>query len=391
MVDKSYINFIVQRVINDNFSSQYKRRIVEHSDRVNFCCPYCGDGQSEHKKRGNIYYNKLVYICFNCDKKTNFNRFSKDFNQPLDPDKKLEILNYLDSVITARDVVDDSFTGAHFENLIPLESLVERTSREDSFIKDLKPASKDEWIQNYLLSRGIHSELQKNIYAAKYVLPGGKWEPVICFLNKRGSKILSMQIRNLKDGKKRMFKVYNFEFLYKFIHSVEEITEIDSSDILTFNKLGYFFGILDVDFEEKITVFEGYLDSLFFPNSIGVIGVNTDMNFLENNNLDIRYFFDNDKTGDFKTYQKIRGGFSCFLWRKLFENLTELKKPEDPYAYNHRLSKIKDLNRLSQLVQDPYKKLCLENFFSKDLLDISWIPKTKKTEYYKKVFSKATN
>ena len=115
------------------------------------------------------------------------------------------------------------------------------------------------------------------------------------------------------------------------------------------------------------------------------------MNFLENNNLDIRYFFDNDKTGDFKTYQKIRGGFSCFLWRKLFENLTDLKKPEDPYAYNHRLSKIKDLNRLSQLVQDPYKKLCLENFFSKDLLDISWIPKTKKTEYYKKVFSKATN
>jgi hypothetical protein len=391
MVDKSYINFIVSRVINDNFSSQYKRRIIEHSDRVNFCCPYCGDGQSEHKKRGNIYYNKLVYICFNCDKKTNFNRFCKDFNQALDPDKKLEILNYLDSVITARDVVDDSFSQTHLDNLIPLDLLVERTSREDSFLKDLKPAGKDEWIQNYLLSRGITQEFQKNIWCAKYVLPGGKWEPVICFLNRRGDRVLSMQIRNLKDGRKRMFKVYNFEFLYKFIHSVEDIEELDSSQVLNYNKLGYFFGILDVDFEEKITIFEGYLDSLFFPNSIGVIGVNTDMGFLENNNLDIRYFFDNDKTGDYKTYQKIKGGFSCFLWRKLFEHLSFLKKPEDPYAYQHRLSKIKDLNKLSQLVQEPYKKLELESFFSRDLLDISWIPKAKKSEYRKKyIYNKNT-
>ena len=52
--------------------------------------------------------------------------------------------------------------------------------------------------------------------------------------------------------------------------------------------------ILNVDFSEKITVFEGYLDSLFFPNSLGVVGVNTDMRFLENNDLDLQYFYDND-------------------------------------------------------------------------------------------------
>ena len=48
---------------------------------------------------------------------------------------------------------------------------------------------------------------------------------------------------------------------------------------------------------DKITVFEGYIDSLFFPNSIGLVGVNTDYRFLESNNLDLQYFFDNDEAG----------------------------------------------------------------------------------------------
>jgi hypothetical protein len=188
-----------------------------------------------------------------------------------------------------------------------------------------------------------------------------------------------MQVRNLREGKWRMFKVYNFEFLYKFVHSVEEVTELDSQEILTYNKLGYFFGIMDVDFERTITVFEGYLDSLFYPNSIGVIGVNTDISFLENNSLDIQFFYDNDKTGDFKSGEKIKKGYKTFLWKKFFENLVELKRPDDPYQYLHRLSKIKDLNGLAKLVKDPYKTLSLERFFSKDVLDVSWIPKHKKT------------
>jgi hypothetical protein len=33
------------------------------------------------------------------------------------------------------------------------------------------------------------------------------------------------------------------------------------------------------------------------------------------------------------------------------------------------------MNKLSTLVENPYKKLELDNFFSKDILDIKWIPK----------------
>ena len=78
---------------------------------------------------------------------------------------------------------------------------------------------------------------------------------------------------------------------------------------------------MNVDFGNTITVFEGYLDSLFFPNSIGLVGVNTDYRFLENNDLDIQYFFDNDDAGFKKSEEKLKEGFSVFLWKKLFEDL----------------------------------------------------------------------
>ena len=51
----------------------------------------------------------------------------------------------------------------------------------------------------------------------------------------------------------------------------------------------------------------------------------------------------------------------------------------------------KDMNKLSELMSDPYKKLNLENFFSSDVLDIKWIPKFRRkknnnevTDYNKK-------
>lgn len=378
MVDTLYINFVTQKIIDDNFSSKNKRRVVQHPDRLNFCCPYCGDGMSEHKKRGNIYYNKLVYVCFNCDKKTNFTRFCKDFNQNIDPDKKLEILNYLDSIISVEDYNQGDLSSYRLENLISLEKLQDDLQKRRGPIFDLKPASKNPSVYNYLLKRNIPESLQSNIWSANYRIGENYWEPVICFLNRKSDSLISIQIRNLKEGRKRMFKVYNYEFLWSFVNPGSSIETIDLSDLTLYNKLGNFLNIMSVDFEKKITIFEGYIDSLFYPNSIGVIGVNTDFSFLENNNLELQYFFDNDKTGQTKAGDKIHQGFSVFLWYKFFESLIDKKKPQDPYKYLDRIKKIKDLNGLSLLVDNPYQKLNLSEFFSRDILDIGWIPKYKR-------------
>lgn len=187
-----------------------------------------------------------------------------------------------------------------------------------------------------------------------------------------------------------MFKIYNYENLLEWVNFGKDIQETDMNEIVAYNKLSYYFNILNVDFTKKITIFEGYLDSLFFPNSIGLVGVNTDNSFLENNNLDIQYFFDNDEVGHKKAEEKLKKGYSIFLWKKLFEHITSRKKTNDPYKLLYRISKIKDINKLAELLPNPYIKLKLQDFFSNDILDIKWLPKYKKqklikiTDYNKK-------
>jgi hypothetical protein len=112
-----------------------------------------------------------------------------------------------------------------------------------------------------------------------------------------------------------------------------------------------------------------------------VVGVNTDMKFLENNNLEIQYFYDNDPAGYQKSEEKIKDGYPVFLWKKLFESIVDQKKSSDPYGLMYRISKVKDLNKLAELSLDPYKKFRLNEFFSKDLMDLRWIPKREKRRF----------
>lgn len=389
-MDQSYIKSIIQNVLDKEFSSTHRRRIVAYTDRLNICCPYCGDGKSDHKKRGNLYYNRLIYICFNCDKKTTLDRFCKDFNEMLDPDKKLEMIEHLNSVMTYSDFEGD-FIDAKFEDLIDLSELERVFSQDLTPISDFKPIQVNGGVYKYLCGRGIGPEMHKNIYQAKYWKNEDEHEWIIAMLNRRGDKVLGMQIRNLKEGRRRMFKIYNYENLLEWVNIGKDVEEYDMSQLVIYNKLSYYFNILNVDFGETITVFEGYLDSLFFPNSIGLVGVNTDYRFLENNNLDIRYFFDNDDAGYKKSEEKIKENYPVFLWKKLFEDIVSKKKTDDPYKLLHRISKVKDINKLAELVPEPYKKLQLDNFFSNDVLDIKWIPKVRRkrkteeeTDYNKK-------
>lgn len=377
-MDKLYVNGLVQNILNKEFSNQQKRRSIPYEDRVNFACPYCGDShKNQHAKRGNLYYNRLIYICFNCDKKTTLDRLCKDFNEILDPDKKLEMIEHLNSVMTYSDFEGD-FVDAKLEDLIELTELERVFSQDLTPISDFKPIQVNGGVYKYLVGRGIEPEFHKNIYQAKYWKNEDEHEWIIAMLNRRGDKVLGMQIRNLKEGRRRMFKIYNYENLLEWVSIGKDVEERDMSQLVIYNKLSYYFNILNVDFGETITVFEGYLDSLFFPNSIGLVGVNTDYRFLENNNLDLRYFFDNDEAGYKKSEEKLKGNFRVFLWKKLFESIVDKKKSDDPYKLLHRISKVKDINKLSELVPNPYKKLELDNFFSSDILDLKWIPKFRK-------------
>jgi len=379
-MDKNYIIGIMQKILNKEFADPIRRKIVTYDDRINFCAPCCGDShKNKYAKRGNLYFNKLFYICFNCDKKTTLDRLCKDFNEQLDPDKKLEMIEHLNSVITYSDYEGD-FVDARFENLIDMSELERVFSQDLTPISDFKPIQVNGGVYKYLVGRGIPPEYHKNIYQAKYWKNEDESEWIIALLNRRGDKVLGMQIRNLKEGKRRTFKIYNYENLLEWVNLGKDIPESDMNDMVIYNKLSYYFNILNVDFEKKITVFEGYLDSLFFPNSIGLVGVNTDFRFLESNNLDLQYFFDNDEAGYKKSEEKLKESYAIFLWKKLFEDIVNKKNDPDPYRLLHRISKVKDINKLAELVPEPFKKLELNNFFSQDIMDIKWIPKFKKNK-----------
>jgi hypothetical protein len=379
-MDKNYIIEIMQKILNKEFADPIRRKIVTYDDRINFCAPCCGDShKNKYAKRGNLYFNKLFYICFNCDKKTTLDRLCKDFNEQLDPDKKLEMIEHLNSVITYSDYEGD-FVDARFENLIDMSELERVFSQDLTPISDFKPIQVNGGVYKYLVGRGIPPEYHKNIYQAKYWKNEDESEWIIALLNRRGDKVLGMQIRNLKEGKRRTFKIYNYENLLEWVNLGKDIPESDMNDMVIYNKLSYYFNILNVDFEKKITVFEGYLDSLFFPNSIGLVGVNTDFRFLESNNLDLQYFFDNDEAGYKKSEEKLKESYAIFLWKKLFEDIVNKKNDPDPYRLLHRISKVKDINKLAELVPEPFKKLELNNFFSQDIMDIKWIPKFKKNK-----------
>jgi hypothetical protein len=377
---KNYIIDIVQKIINSEFSTQIERKVLDHDNRINFRCPYCHEGRTKTKKRGNVYLDKLIYICFRCDKKTTFDKFAKDFNQQIDPDHKLEMIQHLDSISTYSDYNDD-FIDTSIDNLISIDELKIVIEKNLTPLSDFTPIRKNSGVYKYLINRGINEELHTNIYQAKYWKNEDQYEWVIAMLNRRGDKLLGMQLRNLKYGKNRLFNIYNYEHLLEWVNLIRlEPIELGLNEIVLYNKLSYFYNIMNVNFELPITVFEGYIDSLFFPNSIGLVGINTDSFFLENNNLELRFFYDNDEVGQKKSAEMIKK-YSVFLWQKLFTNIVEKKNDKDPYSLYDRISSVKDLNKLNELVPNCYTKLELEKFFSKDVLDKIWLKK----QTYKKI------
>ena len=386
---KEYIKKIIQNIVDKEFKSDVEKRIILHDDRINFRCPYCHEGRTKTKKRGNIYFNNLFFICFRCNKKTSFTKLSKDFNEQLDPNKKLEMIEHLNKNISFKDYEED-FLDAKFDDLIELKDIEKVFNEYDiTQIKEFKPIQKNGGIYKYLIDRGITDDLQKDIYQAKYYISNGNYQPIIVMLNRKKNKVIGIQIRNLKSGKRRFFKIFNYETLLEWINLIKsDKIDVDINKIIIYNKLSYYFNIFNINFNDKITIFEGYIDSLFYPNSIGLVGVNTDSKFLENNNLDIQYFFDNDEIGHKKSEEKMKMGFPVFLWKKLFENIVSKKKTDDPHSLLNRISSIKDLNTLSKLKVNPFDNLKLYNFFSKDEFDLIWIPNLKnKKRIYKKDYN----
>jgi hypothetical protein len=154
-------------------------------------------------------------------------------------------------------------------------------------------------------------------------------------------------------SQKRLFKGYNkyLTFSASKLHEILNL-EIVPDEIDTISQL---FGIMQIDFNKPVTLFEGPLDSFLFKNSIGNLGAHKKFPI----DLQLRYWFDDDKDGRNKTIEYLEKGNNVFLWSK-FKGDFGLP-PRKKWDLNDALLFLKENN---------IKVYSFEKYFSNDPLDI---------------------
>lgn len=367
-VIKPYIKAIMEKIALENHTNKEKQKVREYTDRFSIACPICNDSDKHtHKKRGNLYLKSLRYKCFNCGESETFFSFMKRFNVDVDLDRKMEMVDYIHENMDKIKWNEDDFVINNLNKLIPIEDLANFfNTNEDSPITNFSPVKPGSLVHQYLIERKIY--IHDDIYEGSYWHTKKWFDPVLININQAKNKVLGIQVRNLKGRDKRFYKIIPFSDMYEMVYS----KELDEIEKIGYNKLSYLYNILKVNWEYPITVFEGFLDTKFFPNSIGCVGTNTDLRFLLNQDIKLRFFYDYDKTGLKKTKEMINNNQSVFLWERFFEDWS--KKSKQPTLALLKLQKnVVDLNDVGKIVNNPYKTFDLEKYFSIDAMDLFWI------------------
>jgi len=370
-LDVDYIQSIVQQVLDKAHTNPEKRIIKRYPNeqnptKLNFACPICGDSHTKMSmKRGHLHMKNLYYVCYN-ERDTDsmhFSKLAKMFNIEISPEKKLSIYNYLDNNWSYSKKED--FAMNNMDRLLDLEDFAKHLNQKHSYLFNFKPVQRGSIQWQYLIDRKINNH--QNIWEAVYRITDTWLEPVIVILNRTQDKLIGMQLRNLKAEKgKRLYKFIDFQELYNIRYPESVLDEIEA---VSYNKLSAIFNIMNVDFEKPIYIFEGYLDSVFFPNSIALVGLNTDISMFSDENVEMKFVLDNDKAGQTQAKKMIDENNSVFLWKKLINNLSRSKSAK----YKHYLEEYcTDINALVKFFDNPniYYDLKLQDYFATDQFDL---------------------
>jgi len=369
-LDKEYVTSLIRVILDKSHSDPQKKQIREHRDRLNFACPICGDSHKHTgKKRGNLYYKNMYYVCYNeeaCSR--SFTNLLKTFGIDMDLDKKLELYDYIEQNVNYYNPDDVQFDNLN--KLYDVDDLVEffKTNKSRG-LTGLRPLTQGSVVWNHVVNeRKIRNPI--NIYEGIfYITP--KWKfPVMVYMNKIKEKVVSFQTRNLLEGEKRHFKIFDFSRIYDLMYPENEL---DEQERISYDKLSHFFNIFNVDFSRPVHMFEGYTDSLFLSNSIGQIGVNTDLSFLlKEEGIEFRFVYDNDVAGFKKSRKMLEQGHQVFLWNKFFiDMMKEYKGGKSKPDMARMLKDTKDFNSLGKKFSRPIEKIFdFSKYFTNDELDI---------------------
>jgi len=326
-------------------SEPLKQEIHDKHERLNFACPYCGDSHNDPwKKRGNIYQQGFNFHCFNCGEHAQFDRFLKDFDKKINPTELVFLREQQQKYASQMTVSSlDPYV------FLDLESVEKWAFSRVDIIKLMGfTEARGTKIENYLKKR-LQMDMNKFAWNQKA-------EKLIIFnLTKDGEKVLGFQIRNFKSQPK--YLTFKLERIYTEILK-RELPEDESFKYA--NSISTTFGIMNLDINKPITVFEGPFDSFLFNNAVAVCSVKNEFPL----DLPVRWMYDYDKAGKEASLKRIKNGESVFLWKKFIQEAET------------GINASKKIDLTDMMVYSIRKKLFLptfENYFSKTKYDVYWI------------------
>jgi hypothetical protein len=359
-IEKQVIVNIISNILTDTFESGYKRTVLDKGDRLNFACPICGDSQkNDREKRCWLFLGSMKYRCYNEGCHGSLDWLTKKFHIDINPEVRSAIRNItqlsVEKIKQNRIVQTAPKEKVSFSPTEFLAGFPELTNFNFPAIST---------VRKYLILRGVNP----NKFASADLIISEDWvEPVIVILNQSsdGERIIGYQTRNLKKGRQRKYSTHLWSELYTAIKEEEPTEELKNY----YDPLSEMYGIMQVDMNQPVTIFEGYMDASIFPNAIGLSGAKTNTQSLIDTGASIRYIFDNDTTGQLAAIQKLKAGQSVFLWKKLIDNLA--KQELDPWSFtawfNNNIVDWGDLIKAGLI-----DKFNPDMFFSQDQYDIIW-------------------
>ena len=252
-VDKKYLRLI---------SSRFRNSKWKNEDLLNHACPYCGDSEkNSHKARGYhfVYKETFFYKCHNCGESKSFAKFLKDQDTTLW--KQYAVEKFYKKSPTITPVPEPEKVKLSGKNLFQIEI---RPYRESDILKsvgcvnvldpkaqrardylNIRLVPKHRWDELYYIENC--QSLSHLDYKYKDRVFGNDPRLILPFYTRQG-KLIGVSGRALNNNKLRYLTL-----------------KFDENESLIY-------GLRTVDYNKRVYVTEGPIDSLFLPNAIAVAG-----------------------------------------------------------------------------------------------------------------------
>ena len=237
-IDKKYLKLV---------SSRFRNSKWKNEDLLNHSCPYCGDSEkNQYKARG--YHFKLketfIYKCHNCGVAKPFAKFLKEQDSTLW--KQYAVEKFYKKEPTHQTVQIPKSKVVFKDDILKKVGCISAVDIQKARdYLNMRKIPNHRWDELYYVENS--QSLASLDYKYKNRVFGNDPRLVIPFYSRQG-KLIGVSGRALNSNKLRYLTL-----------------KFDDNESLIYN-------LRQVDYNKKVYVTEGPIDSLFLPNAIAVAG-----------------------------------------------------------------------------------------------------------------------